>query len=54
MSSKRRRFINVPSKVDNQDTYGIVGRLGIGDPVVLVVSDIEVTVKVEKLARVVK
>ncbi|SDP33589.1 hypothetical protein SAMN04487914_108108 [Arthrobacter sp. ok909] len=47
MGSKRRKFI----KVDPVEAYATVGRLGIGDLVVLVCGDIEVTVTVNKLER---
>lgn len=47
MGSKRRKFI----KVDPIEAYATVGRLGIGDPGVLVCGDIEVTVTVNKLER---
>jgi hypothetical protein len=47
MGSKRRKFI----KVDPIEAYATVGRLGIGDPIVLVCGDIEVSATVNKLER---
>jgi hypothetical protein len=57
--ARRRRalhaalMMNGPNfiKVDQVEAYAVVGRLGIGDPVVLVCGDIEVTVTVNKLER---
>lgn len=46
--TKRRKYIQLPT---SEQLYALVGRLGIGDPVVLQCEDIEVTVTVMKLEK---
>lgn len=49
--AKRRKFITLDPSEQN---YKTVGRLGIGDPVVLQCEDIEITVSVVKLEKAAK